>query len=676
MTTTALPHPTPELLPVGWHALPHFIVFEVTRLETTRPDRTPKLKKRPLIPSTTDHASITRPQTWRRYDQAVADLTRRGAGPYGVDATGHPIVGYALGFAITRELGVTLADFDQRAEHPLIAQLNSFTERSLTGGWHVLVGGHPPDHFVARGDVEVYPGARFTVLTGLLAYGRRIIHDRAEILVELFPARPAPAPLPPSPVDLNDEDVIAAVLRMPLAGRLYRSAELCGYPSRSEGDLGLLNGMVKAGVTDPDRLDTLFRGSARMRPEWDRRSYRETTLRKALNGYVQARDPMPSRNGNGHHCEDVANFATSSAADLTPEPEMMPDAGIIGGDTAELIAELRAALAAKSAAFTAERTARLAAEAKVSDLTTQLAARDARLETLTAVQSLQARIVGNRSLGAARNTHATVGTLLAWRATADATPPAEWGIPIPPGMVAAKVKDIAQLSGVTAKTAGDHLQGMEDAGRLRRTILTVRERINPDTGEILPLEQALTVHCIGLPNDLPLTPENVLAFQRSLADYHPEKKDPRGGKRIPRCPIHPHAGVLQTTAYRCAEASCHRLLAGPDTTLVPAMLLAPPPDGQTLPIRDEPLEEGDCGDNDEVNARARSDTRSGDAVPAIPDGQTLPIREILSEARVARPHIVYAPETRGATHTQQSPPVDVRSMAVLNLPIREDPRRT
>jgi hypothetical protein len=250
-------------------AWPHWIVFD----REPQPDGK-KPKKVPYTPGTNHRAKVNDPATWRPYAEAVADGERTGRVP---------------GIALTPEMHLSLIDIDGQAEHALVAELDSCTERSINGGLHIFVRGRPPAGFVAPAGVEVYPrdGNRFVLITGNLVDGRDIIQERTEALARCFPPRPTPTCPDVGTIDANDQTIIERVRGMTKGRQLFDAGDISLYgDDHSRADLGLLNCFVSAGAVGSDQLDRLFRESALMRDKWERRDYRERSIAEALDGTV------------------------------------------------------------------------------------------------------------------------------------------------------------------------------------------------------------------------------------------------------------------------------------------------------------------------------------------------------------------------------------------------------
>jgi hypothetical protein len=302
-----------EQIPALLIDLPNWVVFR------TYPKPDGRLGKTPLVPGTDRHASISDPATWRTFAVALADATARGL---------------SLGIAITTDVNITLIDIDGQRDHPLIASLDSYTERSVSGtGIHILVQGHPPANAIKPPGTEVYPGNRFLLITGELIDGRGTIEDRAAQLATLFPARVAP-PTPPPSLSHEDEDILRRARAAKNASQfanLFDRGDTSAYGhDHSRADQALCS-LISFWTQDPGQIDRLFRQSALMREKWDRADYRDRTIGKALQ-----RDTF---------------YTPSEAQAWSPADPC--------GDVRDELAELRAALAD-------ERSRRLRAEESLS----------------------------------------------------------------------------------------------------------------------------------------------------------------------------------------------------------------------------------------------------------------------------------------------------------------------
>jgi hypothetical protein len=149
---------------------------------------------------------------------------------------------------------------------------------------------------------------------------------------------------------------------------------------------------------------------------------------------------------------------------------------------------------------------------------------------------------------------------------------------LPPGFVAAPVRELAIDAGCKPGNAGQQLKALEAAGLIARR--SVREilpagQIDPETGERVDTPRVFSKHFIAIAGHEhePVTPALFRALVDRMAAYDPGTPEKRGGKRIPRCPKHPEADVLKDWSAYCSI--CHEELASGEADPVPPMLLEP-----------------------------------------------------------------------------------------------------
>ena len=471
--------------------VPHWVVFA----QVPRPDGG-KPRKLPFTPGTNREARVNDPSTWRPHAEAVADAERTGR---------HP------GIALTPAMNITLVDIDGVAVHELVDAINSYTELSINHGLHVLAGGRPPDGFIVPAGVEVYPraGNRFCLLTGDIVGGRDRIIDRSDVLARVFPARPEPARFSISwnEPTIDDHEVIRRTLCMAKGRQLHRDGDMSGHPSGSEADLALLCAYVSAGVTDPDRLDALYRGSAlypKRQSRWDDSQYRGRTLARALDGHVQPFEGW----------ERVKTGAV---------PGKPQDAATVDPCPAErdAIAQLRA---------------------ENATLKRQLAERDA---AIAALSQLQAATMAALRAPDARPSEKIIGLIALFEGEAAH----QRGIPDTDGWFDTPLERLAESGGCSADTAGKNLTRIASTGAIETRTATRR---NPTTGEMGRHRQ------IRFPpradgERAPTLPERILALSVSPIARPPEDKG-WGGRRV--CPDCGDVGTITTVAC----AGCGQVL--------------------------------------------------------------------------------------------------------------------
>jgi hypothetical protein len=218
------------------------------------------------------------------------------------------------------------------------------------------------------------------------------------------------------------------------------------------------------------------------------------------------------------------------------------------------------------------------------------------------------------------------------------TPAGEYEGRVSAGFVPASVRELACDVGTTPGNGGGQLKKFEDAGFITRK--SIKEslpagQINPETGEVVTKQDWYNKHFIAIAGHEhePITPELVRALVDRMAAYDPAAPEKRGGKRIPRCPKHPHAGVDEHAVYRCHE--CGDELHS-DVTPVPAMLLEPlAPDDQSLIVGKNA---GDAHDHQSLIVGAAPPTPTMKSVPRVRD--SLGIRPITNKDRSSPPVVV------------------------------------
>ena len=93
---------------------------------------------------------------------------------------------------------------------------------------------------------------------------------------------------------LADEEVITRAGAAVNGGKftaLY-NGDVSSYPSQSEADLAFMTILSFWCGGDESQMDRIFRGSGLYRPKWERADYRESTIRKAINGTAEFYRPL------------------------------------------------------------------------------------------------------------------------------------------------------------------------------------------------------------------------------------------------------------------------------------------------------------------------------------------------------------------------------------------------
>lgn len=249
-----------------------------------KPSSTDKEGKRPRNPKTGGFASTTDPATWGTFDEAVAMAERKG--------WAH------VGYMLSADDPFAIVDLDDKAAKPatdaereefarIVADLDSYTERSSSGrGIHVIVNAQLPKG-VHRGNVEVYSDARYMICTGDVIHALPVAGRQAE--VDALVARIAPASsemqhAPATGVELPDAEVMARIVESSAAAAELVACEdwaSLGYDSQSSADLALMNHLALFAANDEQAIRMFRLTPLGQRDKAQRDDYMRSTLAKA-----------------------------------------------------------------------------------------------------------------------------------------------------------------------------------------------------------------------------------------------------------------------------------------------------------------------------------------------------------------------------------------------------------
>lgn len=547
----------PTGIPPELARLPQWVAW---KLEHRRGAKKPWTKV-PHQPVNGFKASVTVKRGWTTMYMAAKAVQDGRADGYGFVFTGHPTARY-VGIDLDGCRHPETGAIDASAA-AIVARLGSYTEPSPSGtGLHIIVGVADIAAAITMlenanrtGSVEVYATGRFFTMVGDPLPGHEAINDRTDELAAWHRATfPPAAPKNPTPTParhLADDD--ATIVERCRRSAKFRALYDAGDPAadykgdHSGADLGLLNMLILAGVTDPAQLDRLHRGSALTRDKWDQRrgtaTYGERTIARALDGTVTpspAPKPhlavLPTTTGSG----DMA--PTNNVSTLGgPKPHLavFPPAPLAatGTDDAAALPDDVVALKAMIVGLTRRLEV---AEHRVERAEARATAAERRADMLSTVQSKTSRIIRNNRLGQERMTAVALSYEFAnLEAAGDA---GDNGLhPIP-------LARIAEAAGVSEDAAGKHVKKLADAGVIRKVLRWEPERVDQQTGELLaPARKRQYIGPAG----------NVVDFVDAVAHLEPEKPKGWGGARI-GCPDHPDAGTVKRWSLHCA--ACDRLL--------------------------------------------------------------------------------------------------------------------
>ncbi|OSM01799.1 DUF3987 domain-containing protein [Magnetofaba australis] len=265
-----------------------------------------KRTKEPINPYTGRRASVSDPNHWATYAQAMEALFR-------YEAAG-------LGFVFTHNDPYCGIDLDgcrdprSREIAPwameIIRALDSYTEISPSGsGVHVIVQAPLPAGGNRRGQVEMYAQGRYFTMSGdILAGTPFTVCERAQAVQaihrrwivgggEILSPKIATMEKPRAP-ELGTPDA-AVVARAKSAANGHKFAALFSgnaseYASESEATLALLNMLAYWTDGDAVQMERIFRACGLMRPKWDEmrgaERWGDQQIRKALMGSVRPRN--------------------------------------------------------------------------------------------------------------------------------------------------------------------------------------------------------------------------------------------------------------------------------------------------------------------------------------------------------------------------------------------------
>ncbi len=463
-----------------------------------------RAKKVPIHPASGRKIDGTDPSNWVSYEEALVAVTDGRCD--------------GIGYALTPDDDVIALDID-KCRNPLngevdswasdlVRYFDSYTEVSPSGtGIHIwLKGGATPSATVGRfagHKVEVYSHNRFITVTGKAIHNAPIrdrTEDLARWLADVFSDRPTKtddsgsAPqlvVAPSADPALDDDTLLSKARAARSGPKFDhlwSGDTHDYGGdESRADFALVSTLC-FWTPDDSQVDRLFRQSGLMRAKWDARRGDRTYGERTI---------ARARSGQTEHYD--ATHQQSGASGAKPLPN----------DVATLQAMVRE--------------------------------RDRQIALLQGLQSRTVRILANRKLGPERITAAVLAYDFGNReAAGDAGRQGTWRV---------SRARIAERAGISEDTVTDHVKRLKAANLLKSETVTVPERVDVDTGEIMPLHRELW---IGPRQAGPLS-----YAEAAASSARPPSAKPKAGGYRP-CPEHPHAPVVKRTRHECSV--CQRIL--------------------------------------------------------------------------------------------------------------------
>jgi len=267
---------------VAWSAVP-----------MPREDDPHHISKVPMNIYTGSKASSTDPKTWASFEDAMEQIHRYsglgfmlGDGFFGIDID-----------HIADDISKYKNGDESNIVYEFVHTMKSYSEYSQSGnGIHIICRGSLPPGGRRHGNVEMYDSGRFFVMTGDIASQYKKVTEGSEVVKPLHEkyiggGRHEIPMSHPAQLNLSDEDILNAARKSKSGDRfskLYDDGDKSDYASDSEADLALCNYLAFFAQKDPAKMDELFRGSALMRPKWDRKTkdttYGALTIQKAIDG--------------------------------------------------------------------------------------------------------------------------------------------------------------------------------------------------------------------------------------------------------------------------------------------------------------------------------------------------------------------------------------------------------
>lgn len=298
-----------DQIPAELRALPQWVCFRDVAPDSPEYARS----KGPIDPHVTDrakNASVSDPQTWATFEEAVSACEEGGFGGVGFVLTeGDPYLCIDLDHVIDG------GEVDPEAQG-IVEAVGSYTELSPSGtGLHVWCRAVKPGARSRAGIVEMYESGRYIRFTGNVYDGHDVLKSAQKAVQALYYQyldkddeetgnEPQRASQGFADVPTDVQTVIERAERSRNGARFSAlfSGDTTGYASRSESDLALCSMAAFFSGGDAALTDAVFRSSGLMREKWDEmrgeRTYGEMTVSKALEqgGFYGVADHHPVNN--------------------------------------------------------------------------------------------------------------------------------------------------------------------------------------------------------------------------------------------------------------------------------------------------------------------------------------------------------------------------------------------
>lgn len=280
-------------VPEQLKAFPRWVTYKIEHKDGRK-------TKIPYNPNTGERAKAGQPQTWGRFEEAVAALN---TGKYD-----------GIGFEFHKD-GFVGIDFDNCIENGVlnewvstwVARFNSYVEYSPSGtGLHIICEGELPGKAIKRPEAEMYDCGRFFTVTGK-EYGlTRPLREAQEAINALYEEitpkkQNKPVQTSTTAVSLEDSKLLEIAEKAKNGStftKLYQGDWQGLYKSQSEADIALCNMLAFYTGKDHMQMDRLFRSSGLMRDKWDRKqngtTYGAITIQNSIDCCTEVYNPRKS----------------------------------------------------------------------------------------------------------------------------------------------------------------------------------------------------------------------------------------------------------------------------------------------------------------------------------------------------------------------------------------------
>ena len=239
-----------------------------------------KPTKVPYKPNGYGKASVTNPEHWAGFDEAVAAFMAGGFD--------------GIGFVFTDNdpfTGIDLDDAGEDAEAVAVQRriydaFDSYAELSPSGrGLHIIVKGKVASR--RRGKVEVYSSGRYFTMTGRFVRPGSI-NDCQGLLERLSAELAPPAPETPTRasegLSVGDSEVLASLMADPALAAVWNGDLSAHGGDHSAADQALCNALAPRTNFNPAQVERIWLASPLGQREktQSRQDYRERTINKAM----------------------------------------------------------------------------------------------------------------------------------------------------------------------------------------------------------------------------------------------------------------------------------------------------------------------------------------------------------------------------------------------------------